>query len=382
MIKMVRTGFLRAIQKDRNAVYFLTLVFVLVQVFLFSHFGIVTENEAAKYVRQGNLLYETGHFSDSKYIFYLPVILLVYLTRLLGVGYWLVVLVQVLLAWVALLCFFRLASRLTNVISALIGSLVLALFLPLQSWNFYLYSDSIFISLTTIYLFVLFRFGGRGLKGDLLVISFLILMQFVRPHGFLLIPPTVIYFLVRKQSTTSRLRGVFFSIAALTGMYFLLKLAFTGGGDMDAMKPFLEEHIICFVPLKPEGANLDVIQTDNPVNDLLYYVIHNKLHFLKLMMLKLYSFFKLTRPFYSGLHNILLLIFAVPLYYFTIRGLFHLERKHKNFFIFLLAFLILYPLGATFQCDDWHSRFTMVIIPALILIASQNRIVGRRLHNF
>lgn len=375
---MIKTGFLKTIQKDRHAIYFLTLVFILVQLLLFFRFGIVTENEAAKYVKQGNLLYETGDFSDSKYIFYLPVILLVYLTRLLGVGYWLVVLIQVLLAWAAMICFFRLASRITNTVSAMVGSLALMLFLPLQSWNFYLYTDSIFISLVTIYLFVIFRYGGRGLRGDLTVIFFLLMLQFVRPHGFLLIPPTVIYFLVRKQSQASRLRGLTFSIFALTAMYFFLKLAFTGGGDMDAMKPFLEEHIICFVPLKPEGAQLDVIQTDNPVYDLLYYAIHNKLHFLKLMMLKLYSFFKLTRPFYSGLHNVLLLIFAIPLYFFSIRGLFRLNQKYKNFFLFLLAFLILYPLGATFQCDDWHSRFTMVIIPALLLLATLNKVVGNR----
>lgn len=142
---------------------------------------------------------------------------------------------------------------------------------------------------------------------------------------------------------------------------------------MDAMKPFLEEHIICFVPLKPEGVTgLDVIKTDNPVNDLLYYVVHNKLHFLKLMMLKLYSFFKLSRPFYSLVHNLLLLVFAIPIYFFGINGLFHLRTEYRNFFLFLLSFLILYPLGATLQCDDWHSRFTMVVIPAIILLAVHN----------
>lgn len=370
---MVNAILLKLTQKERNAIYFLTAVFFLVQVFLFFRFGIVTENEAAKYVRQGNLLYDTGGFSDTKYIFYLPVILLVYLTKVLGVGYWFVVAVQVLLSWIAMLCFFKLTSRLVNTLAGITGALLLILFIPLQSWNFYLYSDSIFISLTTIFLFILFRYGGQGLKGDMVVILFLAMLQFVRPHGFLLIPPVVIYFLFKKQSKSARIRSILFSVFAFTGMYFLLKLAFTGGGDMDAMKPFLEEHIICFVPLKPEGVTgLDVIKTDNPVNDLLYYVVHNKLHFLKLMMLKLYSFFKLSRPFYSLVHNLLLLVFAIPIYFFAIKGLFHLRTEYRNFFLFLLSFLILYPLGATLQCDDWHSRFTMVVIPPIILLAVHN----------
>jgi hypothetical protein len=193
--------------------------------------------------------------------------------------------------------------------------------------------------------------------------------MFCRPHGLLFIPPTVIYLLFRKQSKTDLITSAGFCMALLLGMYFLLNTAFTGGADMDAMKPFIEEHIICFVPMKPDGAALNLVRTDNPVNDMFYYIFHNPLHFLKLMFLKLYSFFNMTRSYYSTWHNWFLSFFFIPVYLFSIIGLFRFARPFRNFAIFFISLLILYPLGATFQCDDWHSRFTLVVFPYFILLA-------------
>jgi len=139
---------------------------------------------------------------------------------------------------------------------------------------------------------------------------------------------------------------------------------------MDAMKPFIEEHIICFVPLKPEGANLNIVQTSNPVNDIFYYIIHNPLHYSKFAVLKLFSFFNMTRSYYSPAHNILLAMILIPVYILALIGFFRFVKPFKNFTIFLVSLLILYPLAVTFQCDDWHSRFTMVVFPYIILLAT------------
>ncbi len=137
---------------------------------------------------------------------------------------------------------------------------------------------------------------------------------------------------------------------------------------MDALKPFVEEHIICFVPLKPEGASLTLIHSGNPLKDLFYYIFHNPGHYLRLTGLRLLSFFNMTRSYYGTAHNAFLLFYMIPVYLFTIAGLKRSIKSMGAFAIFLLALLILYPFGATFQCDDWHSRFTMVVFPYFILL--------------
>ena len=346
-------------------------LFLLVQAILFLKIGVFTGLEAEKYVRQGNLLYETGRVSDTKYLFYLPVILLVYLCRLLGTSYHLVVIVQVALSGYALFCFYKLGRHIGNDTIAFYSSALLVLFVPLQLWNFYLYSDSIFISLTIIYMWVVYRQGSKGVTGTIAISLFLVLLIFSRPNGLLLVPPTIIYLLFRTQTSNEILFSGTISVVLLICMYMLLNMLFTGGEDMDAMKPFIEEHIICFVPLKPEGANLNIVQTSNPVNDIFYYIFHNPLHFSKFAVLKLFSFFNMTRTYYSTVHNILLTLILVPVYIFGLIGLYRFVKPFKNFTIFLVSLLILYPMAVTFQCDDWHSRFTMVVFPYILLLATK-----------
>ena len=65
----------------------------------------------------------------------------------------------------------------------------------------------------------------------------------------------------------------------------------------------------------------------------------------------------------------MLSLILIPVYIFGLVGLFRFVSTFKNFTLFLISLLILYPLGATFQCDDWHSRFTLVVFPYFILLA-------------
>src|SRR5688572_23145081 len=180
--------------------FILFSLFLIVQTALFMKIGVFTELEAQKYITQGNLLYDTGRLSDIKYMFYLPVILLVYLCRLLGTSYHLVVFLQVALSGLSLFYFYRLGKIIGNPTIAFYSSILLVLFIPLQLWNFHLYSDSIFISLTIIYTYVVYHYGSKGVTGTIAILSFLVLLLFCRPHGLLFIPPTIIYLLFRKQS--------------------------------------------------------------------------------------------------------------------------------------------------------------------------------------
>jgi hypothetical protein len=355
---------------EKTPIIFLIILFILVQALLFYKLGVRTELEAEKYIREGDNLYKNEGLSAPKYIFYLPIILLIYLSKVLGFGYGFVVVIQVLLSGFAILRFYQLCQQLTkSKIRGLLGALLLIIFIPLQSWNFYLYSDSIFISLVIIFLGVVYKHANRGWLGVLKILLFLLILIFSRPHGLLLIPPTFFYLLFKKQDkvhrlTTAGITGVFFTL-----MYFLLNKAFKGGEDMDAMKPFIEEHIICFVPLKPEGASLDLLNTDSPVKNLLYYVTHNPLHYLKLMVLKLWSFFNITRPYYSFGHNLLLCLYIIPLYFFAVASIRRFWKSNSAYALFIFGLIVLYPLGATLQCDDWHSRFTMVVIPSLSVLS-------------
>jgi hypothetical protein len=60
----------------------------------------------------------------------------------------------------------------------------------------------------------------------------------------------------------------------------------------------------------------------------------------------------------------------VPMYLFSIAGILKTWRRTKPFVLFIALFVVLYSLGIALQCDDWHSRFTMVVIPYFIYLAA------------
>ena len=347
--------------------FYIFSIFLLVQLILFYKIGVFTGLEAEKYIQQGNLLYKTGELSEPKYIFYLPVILLVYFCRLTELSVHFIVLLQVILSALAMFCFYKLGKNISNKTIAFYSTVLLVLFIPLQVWNFFLYSDSIFISLTIIYTYLVYVYGERGPKGIIIILLFLFVLIFSRPNGMLFIPPLIIFLLFKTwQSRQLQILCRVLCLFFLVSFYFLLNAAFRGGGELDIIRPFVEEHIICFVPTKTTGINIDIIRTSNPLNDLFYYIIHNPVHFLRLTALKLFSFFNLTRSYYSTAHNTFLLIFIIPVYFFSTIGIFKFLTSNSNSPLFIISLLVLYPLAISFQCDDWHSRFTMIIIPYLI----------------
>lgn len=348
-------------------IWLLLFVFFLVQGVLFYNTGVVTSLEAEKYIREGTSLAENGTLTETRFLFYLPVILLIAFCRLLHLPLGFVVAVQVLTGAVALYCFYRVALHLTNRLWALGISLLLACCIPLQEWNMYLYSDALFISLSIIFFSILY-FGSVHKRFGLLVMLLIPLVWcFARPAGVLFLLPLFILLFTVKTRNRLYLLGM---LAALVVMIVLAGAYFNGGGDLDTLKPYIEEHIICFVPQNAACAELDVVHTGNQLNDLFYYILHNPGHFFSLLLKKLVSFFNFTRPWYSSAHNLAMIIFMMPLYLFFLPGIIYLYRNRKPFAWFVISVLVIYPVGVVMQCDDWHSRFTMPILPLMMLVAA------------
>lgn len=355
---------------NRN-ILFLALVFVLIHVSLFFIYGITANLEAEKYITQAGHVLSGTFPSAPKYYFYLPIIYLIAFAEKFSLGYGFVVLAQSLFSSFALLLFYKGTASILNERIALYASLALCLFLPFTQWNFYLYSESIFISLSMILFYALCRFEKQSVKYFLLIICLVTALVFTRPFGALFIPPLFVYFLFsRYENKKLKLYTVLTATVFILLMYLSIQAVFHGGEDMDAMKPFIEEHIICFVPQNPEGAKLDLKYYNNGARDIFYYILHNPGHFTRLMLERLYSFFKFTRPWYSSSHNLVLALFIVPVYLLFFIGIIPFLKKKSNLAIYIVALLVLYPLATTLQCDDWHSRFTIPMLPPIFMVAA------------
>lgn len=269
----------------------------------------------------------------------------------------------------ALLKFYAIACEIGSKKTGFIAALFLATCIPLHRWNLTLYSESIFISLLIFFLGFVYKYRHDLYSKKYWIIAFSILLSFSRPHGLLFIPSIMICLFLTASNIKKRIHLVLLSIIAIICLFTLALFIFEGGGDMDAMKPFKESHVICYIPTKEIMPALDIRETGSVYNDLLYYVIHNKAHFIKLTVLKLKSFFLITRMNYSGAHNSYLTLLILILYPLTLVGIFRSLKTKDTFLLYLLITLLIYPLACTLQCDDWHARFTAPIIPHMTLLA-------------
>jgi len=150
-----------------------------------------------------------------------------------------------------------------------------------------------------------------------------------------------------------------------------LNRAFSGSMDWNSMVSNINGNIICDIPDPRYITHLQILKGGNPVDQVLYYIIHNPKHYILLSSERLYSFFNITRPYYDPVHNIYLAISAMAIYALFIAGLKAFNKSCAlPFRIFVLSLIAFYTIAITFQCDDYHSRFIMALFPSFILIGT------------
>lgn len=353
------------ITTQRSAKYFLPVliaVWCLVQGAILYFNGIHTQGEALRIIREANYLHEGQPFSSPIYFTYLTEILLTHLSMHTG-GYAVNIVVHLIFSLTACIMFFEFLKNRLSPNLAFIGSLLLIICIPYQLYNSFLYTESIFFSLSIVYACLLLsnekRSGGR-LAITLLV---LILLCLTRPSGFFFVLATIGYGFYRARTVNLGLRLVFF-IIPLAITLIIINYGMQTGGGIDIVEPFLREHIICDQPLQQNKLDIDLNENPNSLGGLWYYITHNFGHFSKLALNKTVAFFGLIRPWYSTTHNVLLCLFFYPLMFSMLYQI--IRRKFTDMLLFTLILTLIFWLFVILSCDEWHNRFFLTLTPFLI----------------
>ena len=329
--------------------------------------GINTGGESIRFIREAGLLENGDSFTSPAFYLYLGQILLLAMVHTLGTGYTLIVILQLLLNALALnnLYNFILMRHKSRKVAFLAGMLLVAC-IPYQLYNTFLYTESIFFSLVLIYTIQLL--SVKKWKGDkiLMIIAWLAVLCMVRPTGLFVALVTLVFVAlqIRKINLIAKLLLLIPGIILfLFAVHSILK---TGGG-INPLTPFIYEHIICDVPQSEVGRKLFLNTGSEGLNALSYYIAHNPGHFLQLAVKKTIAFFGLHRPWYSTVHNLLLMFYFFGLYAMMIIALF--RRGLTSSFLFSVCLITIFWLFVVFSCDEWHNRFFLTFTPHLIICA-------------
>lgn len=342
---------------------------LLTQAALFWQRGIVTGFEAIKYINEAQHFLQYGTLSSNNFWLYSTEIFLIVAAIKLHLDFIFIVIIQWLLNLFATWMFFQLVVYiLKKPLLVFLATFIFIINITYQVYNSFLFTESVFYSLTVIYSSYLLRIEKLNSKKIAILILLLILLSVTRPTGILFFPTTAIYIFFRFMKNISVWHKIAIVFSAFIIFYFSVNQMLQSGGEFDFMLPFRKENIICGVSTTT-NANIEVMEKGNSLEGLVYYIFHNKDEFLKLAGLKTISFFGLTRNYYSPLHNLYLIIFFYPIYFLSIIGIIKLIKKKEKEIIYLVTIILLYWITTLLTCDDWHNRFILTVSPFIFLIA-------------
>lgn len=345
----------------------LLIAWVAMQGVLLFSYGIVTTNEAEKYIEQADLLINTGSVSHPSLWLYSTQIFLIAAAKQVHAGFIAVVVVQLLFNALATYYLYRLCLELSNSTTAFVCVLLFILNWPFQAFNTHLYTESLYYSFMVLLSCYLLRLRELKFRNFTWIILFLIVICFTRPGGLLLVPCTFLYLLFR----FFRSMPVIIKLAVILGItilfVFILNLALGSGGELDFMLPFREEHIICGVPTITASGT--TAASDNSIGGIFQYVLHHPAQFVRLAGKRTLAFFGLFRSYYSTGHNVYLWLYFFPVYLLVLFSLREWWQKNRSLLLYCLSVIAITWGTVILTCDDWHNRFFLSILPFIYILS-------------
>ncbi|MFC4262101.1 hypothetical protein ACFOWM_04395 [Ferruginibacter yonginensis] len=347
-----------------------SIVYYVIAFTILFYYGINDDGEAFKYLLDGKSIAENKglNYGEFSYFFITYSILLAFFIKL-KISLWAVVIIQILLAYVAAYCLYKLILRKAN--NHFLALLIFTCYLfcyPIQKWLFFIYSEGVYTSFVVIGFCVFMKLvDDFSFKNVFFFILLTIAIITTRPVGILFLLAVfttfLIYCYISKQHKLLRiliLAGLIICIALLNSpvRYFI---------NPDSLKRM---EVICMVPQKNITASYSQYNRVGLMGA--FNVVKNDIgviNFLKVGIKKLQLFFGLVRPYYSLKNNIFLAINWL-FYPFAIIGIFFYKKKELLLIkVCCISMLFFTALSIFITCDDWSNRFIAPIFPFIIVLA-------------
>lgn len=369
MNKNSNLGFSAANQQTLMVV--LVALWAIMQFWLYFTGGIRPAGDTGRYIDAAEVLL-SGHLPTSgKAMSYLAYDSFVAVFIGLGWGQPGIIFAQVLISGIAAYTLFLLGTHLYDWRAGFVAAFLYVGFPDLQKWNFYILTESLFIStlILTTYVIIACNDWKRVLFGGLLVL----LATFLRPNGFIV--PLALFLYVLAWLWQDGRRQLATSIFVASVIILSVASIWVGGmlSKENVLTHYIEGTVIWGHPesalTMPGHIPVCSQARENVLIEIACFVVAKPLYFLKLVGMKLFYFFLLARPYYSTPHNIVVILFLVPVYTMATIALYR-GRKEYVKWGFPAIIIFLQAVVVSFTFADWDSRHLQVVLPLILLFAS------------
>jgi hypothetical protein len=342
----------------------LFLFWLSVQISIYAYLGIRRGSDTTVYAEAAAQLL-SGQWPEGRLVWYSTYIAFLAMIFAVGGGFQLVAILQILLSGVAAMALGLSVKKMTSSFWTSCWAVLLYLFwFKIHQWNIFIYTESLFTSLALISFAVLLR-----IKTPFHYLCFFILFVltfFVRPTGFCLLIGLV-WYTFRKSALPGKKKLALGIIIFIVSMILLNGMLY----QFELMTSYAQGEII--YPGVSLGFQVpaDLIVPDSshaPLLRLGLFIFYNPLYFAKITLAKMFLFLANIKPYFSILHNTLIVLVLYPLYGFAFLGFrqFPIRSGGQNF---IIGFVLAQIFTVMLTTENWDGRFLIPILPFVFVLS-------------
>ncbi len=356
--------------------YLLLFLWAIIQFILFQKHGIKVVNDSHRYMEYANNLLEHGTYIDQHNKWYLTYVLFISGCFKLGLGVTGVVILQTLLSGFA---FFLLSRAVQDHYpnQKNIGIILLALLIfwvKLSEWNFYVMTESMYISLLCVFVALLLKAQQKRINWYL-VPPLVPILFFTRPSSLAFFGATVFVLVIIKLKASSK-SGWFKSLIVLLAIIPLIVLGEYMLQTFDMTSVYNRGELVYAYGLYPSYPHQGLMVITPPEHlfipspeypkiwQLISYIVGNPLFFTKLAFGKTCYFIGNAKPYFSWAHNIFIIGILWPLYFLAIKKALVIRDR---LVLFTLSFVLLNVVIVVLATEDWDGRFLLPVLPIIFI---------------
>jgi hypothetical protein len=120
----------------------------------------------------------------------------------------------------------------------------------------------------------------------------------------------------------------------------------------------------------PGGISEDTLNIRHPVSAIVAFAWEKPWYFINLAFHKLFYLYSHIRPYFSGFHNLLSLLYLAPAYLFAIYGLAVTRDVQRPVRMLLICTFCALSAISALTFIDWDGRFLIPVLYIVFLFAA------------
>jgi hypothetical protein len=361
--------------KERNVQYSLALLWLSIQVVLYLRYGVREMGDTEGYISYAQNIAKRFYFEQNHQLKYVGYPLFMAGLFKLGLGLKGVVITQILISGAATLALYQTTKQLANnLVAPVLSTLLFIGWYEVQMYNGFILTESLYISLFIFAFYLLVR-AKNHIRQSLWALPVILYICIVRPNGFIAL---VAYFgylftITYASIQNTNLKGALiltFILAPILVVIIVDQYLLTSFGAI--LDPYEKGHLIFMyedLVVPSDGPILMPPADASPLAKILYFVQHNTAYFIRMAGLRFLLFWGNVKPFYSLLHNLIIVVVLYPLYFFTVRAI-AMNRIAVSLSVFVVLLLLQQCFITTMTSEDWNGRFLMSLIAFVFMFGS------------